>query len=107
MHMTLEGRAFIYTYKSGLKVEGEFLGSSRLRWRAITGPAAGKTGEEAASIAELRPGLWFVSWVETSGATVSQTLDLETMTVNNFVTFDTPGGRRGMLDAGTLEETRG
>jgi phenolic acid decarboxylase len=104
--MALEGRTLVYTYKSGLRVEGEFLGGSRLRWRALAGPAAGKTGEEAASISEVRAGLWFVSWVEASGTTVSQTLDLAAMTVTNYVTFDTPGGRRGMLDTGALEETR-
>jgi phenolic acid decarboxylase len=101
--MSLEGRKLIYSYRSGLKVEGEFLSGSRVGWRALTGPAAGKSGTEAASIAELRPGLWFVSWVEGSGTTVSQTLDLEAMTVASFVTFDAGGTRRGMFDTGTLE----
>ena len=104
--MALQGRKLIYTYKSGLKVEGEFLPGSKVGWRALSGPAAGKSGVETASIAEVRPGLWFISWVESSGTTVSQTLDLDAMTVTNFVTFDAGGTRRGMFDTGTLEAAR-
>ncbi len=99
---TLEGRKFLYTYKSGLRVEGEFLAGSRLAWRALSGPAAGSSGTEAASIAEVRPDLWLVSWVEGSGTTVSQVLDLHLMAVTSFVTFDAGGSRRGMPDTGTL-----
>jgi phenolic acid decarboxylase len=104
--MTLEGRKFLYTYKSGLRVEGEFLSGSRVAWRALSGPAAGSSGTEAASVTEARPDLWFVSWVEGSGTTVSQVLDLHLMAVTSFVTFDAGGSRRGMLDTGDLKEIR-
>src|SRR5262245_44929691 len=104
--MALEGRKFLYTYKSGLRVEGEVLSGSRVAWRAPSGPAVGSSGTEAASIAEVRPGLWFVSWVEGSGTTVSQVLDLDMMAVTNFVTFQAGPARRGMLDTGTLSEIR-
>jgi phenolic acid decarboxylase len=104
--MALEGRKFLYTYKSGLRVEGEFLSGSRVAWRALSGPATGSSGTETASIAEVRPDLWFVSWVEGSGTTVSQVLDLHLMSVTSFVTFDAGGTRRGMPDTGTLSEIR-
>ena len=104
--MTLEGRKFLYTYKSGLRVEGEFLSGSRVAWRALSGPAAGNSGTEAANIVEVRPDLWFVSWVEASGTTVSQLLDVHLMSVTGFVTFDAGGARRGMLDTGALSEIR-
>jgi hypothetical protein len=104
--MGLEERKFLYIYRSGLRVEGEFLPDGKVAWRALSGPAAGSNGTEIASIAEVRPDLWFVSWVESSGTTVSQTLDLHTMTVTSFVTFDAGGMRRGMVDTGALQEIR-
>ncbi len=101
--MNLSGRAFIYRYASGLEVLGRFLDGDKVAWETRSGPSAGQSGTEHASITEIRPGLFFASWVETSGVTVSQVLDLDRQRVLSFVSFDTPAGRRAASDEGVLE----
>ena len=102
--MGLFGKRFLFKYESGLQVVGEYSSPSVVSWEALSGPAKGSRGRESASIAEVYPNLFFVNWVETSGTTVSQALDLENMIVTAFVTFDTPQGRQSMFDKGTLAE---
>jgi phenolic acid decarboxylase len=104
MGLAIEGRTFLYRYGSGLKLEGCVASGNRLAWKALTGPSQGKSGTEQAMIAEVRPNLFFISWVESSGLTASQTFDLDAMAATTYVTFDTPNGRQGALDRAILEE---
>jgi molybdenum cofactor biosynthesis MoaF-like protein len=48
--------------------------------------------------------VFFISWLEKSGTSVSQVLDLNKMQVTAFVTFDASNGRQSMFDKGTLTE---
>lgn len=89
--------------QSGLQVEGHYVSPTEIRWKAITGPAAGKTGTEEARVVEVAPDVFFVSWLEKSGTTVSQALDLKRLTVTAFVTFEA-GGRQALHDKGSVTE---
>jgi hypothetical protein len=97
-------RTFIYRYDSGVEIKGRFEGEERIHWEGLKGPAAGSTGSASILAAEAAPGVWFVSWVEDSDITVSQTLNLDKMSVVSFVTWPSPEGRQSNLDRGTLTE---
>ena len=98
----LTGNRYIFEYKSGLTVEAYYPGEGVLEWKALTGPSAGSTGRENATIVEVRDGLYFVSWLESSGTSVSNVIDLKAMRVRSFVTFAVGEERRAMSDEGTV-----
>ena len=66
------------------------------------GPAAGRSDTESIQVATVGEDIHFVCWVEKSGVTVSQVIDLPARRVVSFVTYDTPDGRRGVLDRGSI-----
>lgn len=101
--MTLAGKSFLLTYPTGLRIIGRYAESS-LTWEALTGPAAGTTGTERTYTYEVAPGIFFVSWAEASGTTVSQVLDLNTLVVTGFVTFGSDKGRSVMSLQGSMAE---
>jgi hypothetical protein len=96
----LAGRRFRLRYASGLEIDALY-GADDVSWHALAGPAAGQRGSDATAVSEVRPGVWFVSWVE-DGATVSQVLDLDHGTVVGFVTYPDGATRAGALDHGTI-----
>lgn len=102
--MKLIGKKLRFDYDSGLQVIGHYSESTEVTWEALTGPAKGTTGRESVNMAEVAPNIFFVNWVEESGTTVSQVLDLDRSRATAFVTFDTPKGRLSMFDKGTLTE---
>jgi hypothetical protein len=85
-------------------VTGHFKGVGVLEWEALTGPAKGTKGTEAIHTLEVAPNVFFVSWLENSGTTVSQVLDLGRGRVAGFVTYDAGQGRQNSFDTGTLTE---
>ena len=102
--MNLIDKKLLLDYESGLQVIGHYSNSNEVSWEALSGPAKGSKGTESVVMAEIAPNIFFVNWVEKSGTTVSQTLDLDKLVVTAFVTFDTPQGRQSMFDKGTLTE---
>ena len=102
--MAFVGKRFLFRYESGLEVVGHYKSPTALDWEARTGPAKGTRGSERIHAVEVAPGIFFVSWLEEKGTTVSQVLDLNKSQVTAFVTFDTGTARQGLLDRGTLRE---
>lgn len=102
--MKLIGKKLRFDYESGLQVKGHYTSLTELTWEALTGPAKGSTGTESVKMSEIAPNIFFVNWVEKSGTTVSQVLDLDKSIATGFVTFDTPEGRKSIFDRGTLTE---
>jgi MoaF C-terminal domain len=102
--MSFVGRRILIKYESGLHVEAHYTNSTQVFWKAITGPEAGTTGTETIYALEVAPKVFFISWLEKSGVSVSQILDLERITAAAFVTFDTEAGRQCHFDRGTFIE---
>jgi len=102
--MKLLGKKLLFEYESGLEVIGHYQEPSQVSWEALSGPAKGSRGTESVAMAEVAPNIFFVNWVEASGTTVSQILDLYKMSATAFVTFETPEGRQSMFDKGRLTE---
>jgi hypothetical protein len=102
---TLVGRYAKITYPS-FTVEISYLSTQNLRWKSIN--AKGQITEETESISyqKLNDHLYFISWIEKDGFTVSQVIDTEKMEVNSFATSnapDLPSGRRAMILQGGLK----
>lgn len=98
----LDGTTVVLNYESGLRVRGKY-GRDTVEWEALEGPARGTTGTERTYVREIGPGMYFVSWLEASGTTVSQVLDLPAGRVLSFITYEHDGERRALLDAGSVE----
>ena len=100
--MTLTDRPLMLRYQSGLDVLGKY-GSNTVVWEALSGPARGSSGTESTQVAAIAPGIFFVSWIEQNGTTVSQVLDLNLLQVTAFVTYTAGSGRQSHFDVGTIE----
>jgi hypothetical protein len=104
--MRLVGKILVLRYASGLAVRATYASGTELRWEALSGPSAGRTGREEIDAVEVAPDVYFVSWLEKDGTSVSNVLDLKAMRVKAFVTYDTGSGRQRLFDEGTVEEER-
>jgi len=98
------GKRYILRYSSGMEIAAHYRSERELTWEALAGPAKGSSGSEQFDACELKPGVFFVNWIEQGGTTVRQVLDLGSATVHSYVTLETQAGRRGQLSEGTLEE---
>lgn len=94
----LIGNRFVLRYRSGLVVEASYPAANQLVWKSGKG-----SGTENASIDEIVPGVFFVSWLEKKGTSVSNVINLNANTVNSFVTYPGKKGRESKSDAGTVE----
>jgi len=74
--MSFVGKKLLFRYDSGLQVEGHYTSPTALNWRAVEGPPKGQTGAETIHAVEITPGVFFISWLEKGGTSVSQVVDL-------------------------------
>jgi hypothetical protein len=101
--MGIAGTKLRLNYDHGMRIDANSVSETEVRSHAHAGPAAGQDGSEACQVTEPGPQLYFVNWIEAPSTVISQVLDLNTMTVVAFVTFDAGGAMRGMLSRGSLE----
>lgn len=99
--MTLNGKTLTLTYETGLIVRGRY-SADVVTWEALSGPATGSRGTERTHVYAVSQNRFFVNWIESSGTTVSQILDLDVGQVWSFVTYSVDGTRQGTLDRGTI-----
>jgi phenolic acid decarboxylase len=102
--MNFIGRKIIIRYESGLEVKAHYKSATELTWEALTGPSKGMSGNETIYSSEVAPNVFFISWLENNGVSVSNVLDLNNRQVTAFVTFDAGEGRQSFFDKGVVEE---
>lgn len=102
--MSFVGKTIVISYDSGLRIQAHYRSDTELTWRALTGPEQGQEGTEEIHAAEVAPDVFFISWLESSGVSVSNVLDFQSKVVFAFVTFDAGGFRQAAFDKGTLQE---
>ncbi|HEV2663683.1 MAG TPA: phenolic acid decarboxylase [Blastocatellia bacterium] len=102
--MNFIGRKILIRYESGLEVEAHYKSATELTWGALTGPSKGTSGSETIYSSEVAPGVFFISWLENNGVSVSNVLDLNNRRMEAFVTFDAGKGRQSFFDKGVVEE---
>ena len=96
--VSLIGKRLMLRYQSGLNVEATYPEATKMTWKSKDG-----SGTEKVSVAEVAPGIYLVSWLEEKGISVTNALNLNTNTVNSFVTFPGKSARESMADSGTIE----
>jgi phenolic acid decarboxylase len=102
--MNFIGKEIIIRYESGLEVKAHYKSAAEFTWEALTGPSKGTSGNETIYASEVAPNVFFISWLEGSGVSVSNVLDLNNSRMTAFVTFDTGSGRQSFFDKGFVTE---
>ena len=102
--MSFIGKEIIIRYESGLEVKAHYKSATELAWEAMTGPSKGTSGDETIYSSEVAPNVFFISWLENNGVSVSNVLDLNNRRMTAFVTFDAGKGRQSFFDKGVVEE---
>ncbi|MFI9272758.1 MoaF-related domain-containing protein [Kitasatospora sp. NPDC052896] len=96
------GRTYLFEVDNGAAFRNSYSADGRrLHWEGL-GESAGQWEDVALHVAQVGPELYFVSWTERSGLTVSHVMDLAELTVRVFWTYEGEGGRVGELHTGTL-----
>ncbi len=102
--MSFVGRTIVISYDSGLEVRAHYQSATQLTWEALTGPSKGQRGTETIHVAEVAPEVFFISWLENKGVSVSNVVDFRSKRVVAFATFDAGQARQAMFDKGALKE---
>lgn len=102
--MSLVGETVVIRYESGLELEAHYESETRMTWAALSGPQEGQQGTEHIAAEEVAPGVFFISWVEENGVTVSNVLNFHSHRAFAFVTFDAAGTRRSAMEKGIFHE---
>ncbi|MEV4658096.1 hypothetical protein [Micromonospora sp. NPDC049301] len=68
-----------------------------LRWEGLEGPFAGSAETVSLYVGEVADGVYFVSWLESSGMTVSRVMDFNNGTAQDFWTKPAEAGRGGRV----------
>jgi phenolic acid decarboxylase len=102
--MNFIGKRIIIRYESGLEVKAHYKSATELAWEALTGPSKGTSGNETIYSSEVAPNVFFISWLENNGVSVSNVLDLNNRRAPGFVTFDAGEVRQSFFDKGVVEE---
>jgi hypothetical protein len=96
------GHAYTVKVDNGMVFEHTFAVDGRsLHWESPTGSAE----TVSLHVRDLFPGVYFVSWIEATGRTVSEVLDLNRLTAQIFWTYADGSdwaGRAGELHTGVL-----
>lgn len=97
------GKMGFFSFKGGIKVEEKFLSDTTLHWK-YTGPDGVSTeSDEHITYRKIGNGLFFVNWIEKTGLTVSQVLDVKKGTAIAFTTLFDEKSDRGQRSSRFLE----
>ncbi|WP_081417521.1 MoaF-related domain-containing protein [Paenibacillus sp. Soil522] len=99
---TFIGKSYRIIFEDGYVFNATYIDESHLHWEEIEGPFKGLAGDEKMTYRQLAPGLFFVNWLEETGVSVSQVLDLNKMIVHAFMTYEKNGKRQELFHSGTL-----
>ncbi|MCU4836751.1 MoaF N-terminal domain-containing protein [Bacillus cereus] len=96
------GKTFTITYDENDIFKVKYVDDKTIEWEGIEGVAKGASGKENITYRQLSPGIFFINWLEKEGFSVSQTLDLNKMTVYAYNTYDEDGKRKELFRTGKL-----
>jgi phenolic acid decarboxylase len=106
MTLPFAGYTYLFHVDNGTTFRNSYAADgSSLHYETVAGAGAGSAETVHLHVAELAPGLYFVSWVEASGMAVSHAMNLTTNTVYAFWSWQGEDGhRQGELHTGKLEQ---
>jgi hypothetical protein len=102
--MTLSGKRVLMQYPNGLEIQNHYLSPDSLEWEIMSGPSKGEKGIETTHTVEIAPRIFFVSWLERSGTTVSHVIDFNKSQATVFVTIGVWKERKIIFGQGAFKE---
>lgn len=79
------GKTIEYQYENGDSYRVE-LTAEKATWTALSGSAAGATGDEDFDCVEVAPNVFMIGWLESSGEVVTLVVNVDQMTIHcNYV----------------------
>jgi phenolic acid decarboxylase len=87
---------FIYRYEGGPTFDVLCATATDFHWRCVEGEQPGTEGRETIKRIEIRPGVHFLSWRESSGLVVTQVVDFDAGRVHTV-----------LIEAGSLIPLKG
>ncbi len=102
------GKSLEVKYETGYHFKVDYLTENKLRWTSLAQRSDGApmTGEETCYLHQQTNDIATVSWIEDTGITVSQNLDLAKMEVYAFMTWSDKtarGGRAALAHKGWVK----
>lgn len=101
LYEKLKNKKLDVIYETGYHFHMKYEEEGKLRWEAIGEIEEGELREEVEfyDAYEIQKNLYFVSWIEESGFTVSQILDFDNRKVYAYMSWaeDSARGNRGKL----------
>jgi hypothetical protein len=100
------GKSYSFQVDNGMELRDQYAGDGRsLRWEAVKGPTTGQSETVDLHVVEVADGVYFVSWLESSGMTISRVMNFKTGEAQAFWTMpaaDGIGGRSAEMHSATM-----
>lgn len=94
-HQTdIVGKEAVLTYPT-MTATVKYLSENQLHWQTTDKDGNTEEGTESLSYKRIDGQRFFLNWIEKDGTTVSQVLDLNTMTVSVYMSYADNKGRGG------------
>jgi phenolic acid decarboxylase len=100
--MKLIGKKIYIKYNAGYEYIVSYKSRNKLNWKGIAGPIKGYSSNETCHIV-AKQNIFFVSWLEKNGASISQLLDFNKNIISTYITFNTNNGRKEEFRKGTIK----
>lgn len=104
------GKSYSLQVDNGIELRDQYAGDGRsLHWEATKGPTKGQSETVDLNVVEVADGVYFVSWLESSGMTISRVMNFKTGEVQLFWTMpasDGVGGRSAEMHTGTIQQMK-
>lgn len=104
LNFAILGKKATYKFAPFTVIE-TFLNDSTLHWEMTNSKGVVTEGYEKVSYKQLSESLYFTSWIEKSGFTVSQIIDSKNGTVKAFCSFEDEKSLRGKRSSMFLDGT--
>lgn len=101
------GKTGFITFPGGIKIEENFLSDTTLHWKYTDTAGTVTEEDEHISYKKLNDAQYFINWIEKSGLTVSQVLDVKKGTTTAFTSHHDEKSDRGQRSSLFLEGTFG
>lgn len=91
------GKSIEIQYENGNHYKVDYISDNKLRWRSLVERTDGLplSGDETYYLNQQADNIFTVSWIEETGATVTQNLDFNKMEAYAFVSWNDPSARGG------------
>jgi len=102
------GKSYSFKVDNGIELRDDYGGDGRsLHWEATAGPTKGQSETVDLHVVEVADGIYFVSWLEASGMTISRVMNFNTGEAQAFWTMPAKegvGGRSAEMHTATMAE---